>query len=339
MIRDCSKRGNVMPAFHRILVAVKKLDGKPLPAVLKAAQLARAFGAQLELFHGLTTPVYADTDQAREQGLRSLEEDLRQNALRRLEAIADRLRGHSIKVTVSAEWDYPAHEAIVRRAQAIKADLIVASLHAGRHRMPWLLRLTDWELVRGSPVPLLLVKNPHPYRRAAVLAAIDPSHAHEKPLQLDKDILHTGKKLSAALKGRLHAMHAYSVIPMGALPEGITPGTLEAIQDDEERRAKSRFSRALRMARIARARQHLIAGQPVDAIAEASRRSRCAIVVMGAISRSGYKRLLIGNTAERILDELTCDIMVVKPEIFRSDIPRASRGVRLRVSLPVTALG
>jgi universal stress protein E len=328
-----------MPAFHRILVAVKKLDGKPLPAVLKAAQLARAFGAELELFHGLTTPVYADTDQAREQGLRSLEEDLRQKALRRLEAIADRLRVHGIKVTVSAEWDYPAHEAIIRRAQAIKADLIVAALHAGRHRMPWLLRLTDWELVRGSPVPLLLVKNPHPYRRAAVLAAIDPSHAHEKPLQLDKDILQTGKKLSAALKGRLHATHAYSVIPMGALPEGITPGTLEAIQDDEERRAKLRFSRALRMARIARARQHLIAGQPIDAIAEAARRSRCAIVVMGAISRSGYKRVLIGNTAERILDDLACDIMVIKPEIFRSDIPRASRGVRLRVSLPVTALG
>jgi universal stress protein E len=327
-----------MVAFHRILAAVK-LDGKPMPAVLKAAQLARAFGAQLELFHGLTTPVYTDADQTRERGLGSLEEDLRRNALCRLEAIADRLRVHSIKVTVSAEWDYPAHEAIVRRAQAIKADLIVASIHPGRHRMPWLLRLTDWELVRGSPVPLLLVKNPHPYRRAAVLAAIDPSHAHEKPLQLDKDILDTGKKLSVALKGRLHAMHAYSVIPMGALPEGITPGTLEAIQDDEERRAKLRFSRALRMARIARARQYLIAGQPVDAIAEASRRSHCAIVVMGAISRSGYKRLLIGNTAERILDELTCDIMVIKPEIFRSDIPRASRGVRLRVGLPVTAFG
>jgi hypothetical protein len=59
---------------------------------------------------------------------------------------------------------------------------------------------------------------------------------------------------------------------------------------------------------------------------------------MGAISRSGYKRLLIGNTAERILDELTCDVLVIKPESFRSDIPRASRGVRLRISLPVTAL-
>jgi universal stress protein E len=324
-----------MPVFNRILVAVKVLDGKPLPAVLKAAQLARAFGSRLELFHGLTTPLYTDSVMAPEQGFGSLEQDLRQTALRRLEAIADRLRVHSIKVTVSAEWDYPAHEAIIRRAQAIKADLIVASLHAGRHRMPWLLRLTDWELVRLSPVPVLLVKNPHPYRRSAVLAAIDPAHAHAKPLHLDKEILQVGKKLSAALRGSLHAVHAYARFPVGLYPEVITPGSLEDMQDDADRSAQSRFSRALRTARIARSHQHLIARRPIDAIAEASHKSHCAMVVMGAISRSGYKRLLIGNTAERVLDELTCDIMVIKPAKFRSGVSRASRGARLRANLPV----
>jgi universal stress protein E len=328
-----------MPAIKRILVAVKELDGKPLPAVLKGAQLARAYGAQVELFHGLTTPLYTEPVGAGERGLVSLGQDLRQKALRRLEAIADRLRAHSIKVTVSAEWDYPAHEAIIRRAQVVKTDLIIASLHAGRHRMPWLLRLTDWELVRLSPVPVLLVKSPQPYRHPAVLAAIDPTHAHEKPLQLDKQILRVGKALGTALGGCLHAVHAYASFPVGLFPEGITPGTLEDIQADAQRSAQTRFSRALRSARIARSRQYLIARQPIDAIAEAARKSGSAIVVMGAISRSGYKRLLIGNTAERILDDLTCDIMVIKPAKFRSDVPRASRGARLRMSVPPGALG
>src|SRR5271167_1451311 len=203
-----------MPAIRRILVTVKELNGKPLPAVLKAAQLARGYGAELELFHALTSPLYSDPILVRSQGLDSLEQDLLQKALRRLEAIADRLRMHGIKVKVSAEWDYPAHEAIIRRAQAIKADLIVAARHASKHRMPWLLQLTDWELVRLSPVPVLLVKNPRPYRHPAVLAAIDPSHAHEKPLQLDKEILQAGKTLTAALRGSLHAVHAYARFPV-----------------------------------------------------------------------------------------------------------------------------
>lgn len=331
--------GHVMAALHRILVTVKEFTGKPLPAVLKAAQLARAYGAQLELFHALTSPLYTDVVLADNKGLESLEQGLRQKALRRLEAIADRLRVHSIKVSVSAEWDYPAYEAIVRRAHAIKADLIVASVHAGRHRMPWLLRLTDWELVRLSSVPVLLVKNAHPYRHPAVLAAIDPTHAHQKPLQLDQEILRVGKALTTALRGTLHAVHAYARFAVAVLPAVLTPGTLEAMQEDAERSAQLRFSRAVRPARIARSRQYLVARQPIDAIAEAARKSRSAIVVMGAISRSGYKRLLVGNTAERILDDLACDIMVIKPAKFPNRVPRASRGAQLRVSGPAGALG
>ena len=53
---------------------------------------------------------------------------------------------------------------------------------------------------------------------------------------------------------------------------------------------------------------------------------------MGAMSRSGAARLLIGNTAERILDDLACDILVVKPQKFRGKVGRAPRGARLVVA-------
>lgn len=329
-----------MPAIRRILVAVRALDAKSLPAVLKAAQIARACGAQVELYHGLDTPVYADLDGAGDITLPDLQRDLQQRAVHRLEEIADRLRQHSLKVSVCAEWDFPAYEAIVRRALRIKADLIVASAHAGRHRLPSLMRLTDWELVRLSPVPVLLVKNPHPYRHPAVLAAVDPTHAFAKPLHLDKHILAMGRALSQGLRGSLHAVHAYARMSIGNLPEtGITPALIKKIEQDAERAARVGFDRALRSTRIIRSHRYLIARDPIDGIAEAARRSRSAIVVMGAISRSGLKRLLIGNTAERILDDLRCDVLVVKPPKFRNRVPRAARGARLVASLPTGSLG
>jgi hypothetical protein len=43
----------------------------------------------LELFHALTPPLYSDPILVRVQGLDTLERDLRQQALRRLEAIAE----------------------------------------------------------------------------------------------------------------------------------------------------------------------------------------------------------------------------------------------------------
>jgi universal stress protein E len=307
--------------------------------VLKAAQIARACGAQIELYHDLDTPMYTDLYALGDSELPDLQRNMQQQALHRLENIADRLRQHSLKVSVCAEWDFPAYEAIVRRAIRIKADLIVSAAHVGRHRLPSLMRLTDWELVRLSPYPVLIVKNPHPYRHPAVLTAVDPTHAFSKPLQLDKCILHMGRTLSEGLKGTLHAVHAYARVPGGSLPSvGITPALIDRIARRAERVARVNLDQALRSTRIARSRRHLIARDPVNAIVEAATKSRSAIVVMGAVSRSGIKRLLIGNTAERILDDLSCDILVVKPPKFRVRVPRATRGPHWLASQP-TVMG
>lgn len=329
-----------MPAIRRILVAVKSLDAKSLPAVLKAAQIARACGAQVELYHGLDSPIYTDLYDSGNLGLPELQRNMQQRALHRLEDMADRLRQHSLKVSVCAEWDFPAYEAIVRRAIHIKADLIISAAHTGRHHLPSLMRLTDWELLRLSPLPVLIVKNSHPYRHPAVLAAVDPTHAFSKPLQLDKRILHLGHTLSEGLKGTLHAVHAYARVPGGSLPsEAITPTLIEKIARQAERVARANLDRVLRSTRIARSRRYLIARDPVNGIVEAASKSRSAIVVMGAVSRSGLKRLLIGNTAERILDELACDILVVKSAKFHTDVPRAARGPHWLASQPVNTLG
>lgn len=322
-----------MPAIRRILVPIKDMNGKSMPAVLKAAQLARAFGSEVELYHSLATPVQFDPLFLRDKGIEALEQELRQEALRRLESIADRIRQHSIRVNVAAEWDFPAYEAIVRRALRIKADLIVVEQHIGRHRAAGLLRLTDWELVRHSPVPVLLVKNSRPYRRPVVLAAIDPAHAFAKPARLDGAVLREGHAVSRHLRGSLHAVHAYTPVPINSLPaRGVTPAIVNGIALHSERTAQKHFERALARTRIAKSHRYLIGRHPIDAIAEAARKCRSAIVVMGAISRSGIRQLLIGNTAERIIDELSCDILVVKPAAFRSRVPSKARGVRLTMS-------
>jgi len=316
-----------MSGIHRILVAINALESKSLPAVLKAAQIARACGAQLELFHVLDNPVSADLYALGDLELPDLQRKMQQQAVHQLENIADRLRVHSLKVAVCAQWDFPAYEAIVRRAAGIKADLIVSAAHAGKQRFPALMRLTDWELLRCSPIPVLIVKNPHAYRRPVILTALDPTHAFAKPLRLDQSILRLGHTICAALHGTLHAVHAYARVPSGTLPNvGITPSVIDRIAVQAERAARLNLDRALGSTRIARSRRYLIARDPANAIVQAASSCRSAIVVMGAVSRSGFKRLLIGNTAERILDQLSCDVLVVKSPKFRSRVPRAVRG-------------
>ena len=49
-----------MQPIRRILVAVKNPAARSLPAVNKAAQIAKGLGAQLTLFHDIATPLYAE---------------------------------------------------------------------------------------------------------------------------------------------------------------------------------------------------------------------------------------------------------------------------------------
>jgi len=321
-----------MPAVRRVLVALKETRGSAGAVVRKAAQVASAHGASLELFHALSEPIVLDLmDGAK--SLQALEQLYRDRVLRRLEHIARtvRARHRGLKVTVSAEWDAPAYEAIIRRGIKLKADLIVASSHAGPHLLPGLMRLTDWELVRLSPVPLLLVRSARPYRRPAVLVAVDPSHAFSKPLKLDQSLLQEGASISRSLRGTLHAVHAFARVPGGAIPPGalaVSERSLQQIETQAKQGAKAGFERALGGA-VKPGNRYLIARHPVDAILQASRKCHSAIVVMGAVSRSGFKRLLIGNTAETILDELRCDALVVKPKSFRTRVPRSMQGPRL----------
>jgi universal stress protein E len=318
-----------MRRIRCILVAVKEPAAKSLPALGKAAQLARSLAARLVLFQAIDEPLYLEDDFARLRSVRDIERSTRQSCLARLERHAQRARRLGIRVSVSAEWDYPAYEAVVRAANRVGADLIVAERHAGRHIAAGLLHLNDWELLRLAPLPVLLVKRTGRYRRPRVLAAVDPDHRYAKPAQLDREILEAGGQVAEALRGSLHAVHAYSPLPLTAYTHGALSEDIVAdMQRRSARAAAAKLEQLAGRAGIPAARCHLIARHASDAIEQAAAETGSAIVVMGALARSGLKRLLIGNTAERVLDHLPCDLLVVKPSGFRRSLPRRRRGAR-----------
>ena len=314
--------------IRKILVAIKDAHARSHPSLAKAAQIARACGAELELFHDISTPVFVEVV-GMPAALKAVTRDGRRAALAALERLAAPLRASGLSVHTSAEWDYPEHEAIIRRALRAGSDLIVTHCRA-RHRLPTLLGYTDWSLLRDSPVPVLMVKSNRAYRRPRILAAIDPLHRYSKPSGLDQNILLEAQTLGSALATEFDVVYAYRPRPLA--PEGAAASVSRIAKTIEARAraaARAAIDRALRHTSVSAARRHLVEAHPVDAITATARRLPAAIVVMGAISRRGLKRLFIGNCAEQLLDELRCDLLVVKPTHFATGVPRSRRGVYL----------
>ena len=52
----------------------------------------------------------------------------------------------------------------------------------------------------------------------------------------------------------------------------------------------------------------------VDVLPEMEKRGDADLVVMGSVSRSGVAGLIIGNSAEKLLDKLNSSLLVLKPE-------------------------
>lgn len=329
-----------MRAIRRILFAVKNPDARRQAGINKAIHVAKQLGASIELFHAISSPVFLDIQPLTGTSLANLKREALDLRTRRLEAHAKRAKTHGVTIGCKVQWDYPPHEAIVRRAKQCGADLIIAECHQGSRLKPWLMHLTDWELLRTSPVPVLLFKNTKPYQRPAVLAAVDPSHQHAKPAGLDPKIVEWADQIAGSLQGSMHVMHSNYPSGFGfALGDpAFDAAMLAATYEQQQRKNSADFKAFADKSGISRARRHEIEGDPVYGIPKVARATRAKIVVMGAVSRSGLKRVFIGNTAERVLRDLPCDVLVVKPPKFEKRVAERSRGMRVVAPSPLMPL-
>lgn len=310
--------------LDHILAAVVEPHERLQPVVDRAKRLARASTADLVLFHAVFDsalsgrPFFDTTRLARSRGA------LVARRTRELERHAQPLRQDGLKVETHVVWEEPAYESIIRAAIRENADLVVAGPH-GRERTnaPFSFRQTDWQLLRFCPRPLWMVRTAKE-RTGAIVVALDPTHANDKPASLDAALLDAASMLAQRLGVELHAVHS---VPDAAYPLGSSRKTQAAIRD----RVRKKLQREVKRHDVAAGNVHVVRGMPERTIAELAEELDARLIVMGAISRRGLKRYVIGDTAERLIDSAPCDVLIIKPEKFKLVLGRSRRE---RIILP-----
>ena len=306
-----------------IMVALADPSARVGPLLDRAAEIASRCGARVTIFHSLYSPFLTGQQYFSKEELELSIAAFVDRRKAELEVLAKPLRSAGIDVHLRVRWDYPPHDSIVREVMREKIGLLLVGTHRHSRVARMVLTNTDWQLIRSCPCPLLLVKNRQPYDNAPVLVSVDPMHAHAKPDSLDVRLLEAGRDLAQLFESPLHAAHFYSANPLVATGFLVEPAPMP-IQFTEEylEDVKEAYGALVKPFAIPRARQHLDCGMPVEALPQLASEIGAGVVVMGAVSRSAIKRLFIGNTAENVIDALPCDVLVVKPEGFRTDVPK-----------------
>ena len=105
----------------------------------------------------------------------------------------------------------------------------------------------------------------------------------------------------------------------------------QALQDwMNERRLSELMTRAETWAgkdvwREIKPKTRLVKGRARRAIPQLAEELQVELIVMGTIRHAGIAGILIGNTAETVLDDATCSILAMKPDDFVSPIEMADQ--------------
>ena len=294
------------------------------PALRRAAWLAKNCGAELELLVCYYNEYLSGDRLFDSPSLEKARSEVIANQEQHLEDLAEPIRKSGIVVTTTAAWDHPLYEGVVRHAVSSGADIVVKDTHHHSAVTRALLTNTDWNLIRTCPAPLWLVKANDLADPPIIVAAIDPMNQHDKPAALDDEILHLSKLLGSSVGGEVHAFHSYDprIAVATATANAYIPVSLpfDEIEQQMHEDHEKRFNEITSFHGLADTNAHLVAGLTHEELPAIAHSLKADVVVMGAVARNRWKRLFIGATAERTLEHLPCDLIIVKPDWFQTPV-------------------
>lgn len=310
-----------MRKFSQILCVIDP-TAETHPALQRAAWVARNTGASLELLICYYNEyLTGDSLLFDSPTLAAARKEIIDGNEKYLNKLAAPLKESGLGVRETVVWDHPLYRAIVRHAAAINADLVFKDTHHHSAVARALLSNTDWNLIRSCAAPVWLVKPRDLPAKPVFVAAIDPMNEHDKPAALDDEILVLAKKLADVSNADVHAFHSFDpgLAMSTATGNAYTPVSLpfDEIEKQIRQQHTKRFTEITDFHAIAADRTHLVAGVTHEALPTLAEDLGATLVVMGAVARNRLQRLFIGATAERTLEHLPCDLLIVKPAWFR----------------------
>jgi universal stress protein E len=218
---------------------------------------------------------------------------------------------------VRYELGHPRETAILAHVRRVRPSLVILDSHFHAETRRALFGPADWPLIRDCPVPLLYAKPRHWRAAPRIAAAVDPRHPAAGAGQLDARLVATAAGLAHALRGSLYVVHAWLAIEPGiagptalGLP-AMDAGEIERLVDGAEQAARAKVLALTRGVRSPRPEIVLLRGAAIETLPGFAEVEGLDVLVLGAVSRSWLYDTLIGATAERLLERVPCDVLVV----------------------------
>jgi universal stress protein E len=207
---------------------------------------------------------------------------------------------------------------IIREVLRAGHDLVMMGTEQEDGLRERIFGTTVMHLMRKCPCPLWVIRPRRGRKFARILAAVAPAEGAASKEALNDTIMTLATSLARMEKSPLHVVHCWTEPYESLLKRQVGAETAKQLVRETKDTHQEWLDALLARhpADDLQRHAHLLKGDPGLRIPELAKKRGVDLVIMGSVSRTGIKGFLIGNTAEKVMNELHCSIMTVKPEGF-----------------------
>lgn len=236
-----------------------------------------------------------------------------------LEQFVAPARQENISIDVKVLFGTPFLE-IIREVLRHQRDLVMMTAEGKGGLKEMLFGSTTMHLMRKCPCPVWVMKPTRRKHHARILAAVAPNPQDEVQTQLNRKIMQLATSLAEAEGSELHIVYVWLHFDKKILPASARTGAsqLPKIMQELEQHHRSWLDELLGEFNLQNLphQVHLLKGDAGKVIPALAQKKQVELVVMGTVSRTGVAGFFIGNTAERVLHQIDCAVLAVKPDGF-----------------------
>ncbi len=296
-----------MKRFRKILVATDtRLDEHPI--VDQAAEIAQQNNATLKIVD--IVPEFSWIARKTTSDLEKMRDLYSQEKKEKLEALAAPIRSKGIEVETKIMSGKTSVE-IIREVLRGEHDLVMAVAKGKNSTRKGFFGQTAFRLLRKCPSAVWLVSPGASSKVKHVLGCVDISSDQPLDAELNDKIYEITASIGQRHDARFSVLHAWVMVDEALLSRKLAPREVAAYERDDRDYKKKLFDKFLAQHESSTDSEnvHMIKGFAPEVISSFVAENGVDLVVMGTVARSGLLGILMGNTAEKILDRLECSVL------------------------------
>jgi universal stress protein E len=285
-------------------------------ALVQAINIAEKTSASIELFLVVYNRQFVSHWNFNQAQLATLQKDYIAAKTRWLTTYLTEVKALNIVGNIEVVWHCDISCAVLAKVASTNISMVIKSTKQDATMSKIFFTPCDWQLLEHCKVPLLLTKNisNDPYKN--IMTAVDPEKKHGKADRLDTEIVQAGLAIAELFDGQTHICHCYQPIGIelwqGMSSVGMDHSLINGDFNDYSNAIKNHhkiiFDELLSDYTFDEKLIHLVMGTAEYELPKVVKSCQINLLVMGMSNNGKF----IGNTIEKILNNVECDILSIK---------------------------